>query len=64
MPIEAVSTWALVAKHLEEPAPDPRTLNAEVPAALAGVILKAMGKQLADRYQSAAEMHDALAAVG
>jgi len=64
LPFEAESMYALIAKHLDEPPPDPRTLNAEVPQALAAVILKAMAKQPADRYQSAAQMHDALAAVG
>jgi hypothetical protein len=36
----------------------------EVPDALARVILKAMAKTRDDRYASAAEMHDALAAIG
>jgi eukaryotic-like serine/threonine-protein kinase len=60
VPFEADTTWALVAKHLEDPVPDPRSLNPEVPASLAAVILKAMAKQPADRYQSAAQLHDAL----
>ena len=60
LPFEAETTWALVAKHLEETAPDPRTLNAEVPVELSRVILKAMAKQAKDRYQTAAELHDAL----
>ncbi len=64
LPFEVASVYALIAKHLEEPPPDPRTLNAEVPKPLAAVILKAMAKQPADRYQTAAEMHDALAAIG
>jgi len=49
---------------LEEQAPDPRSLNDEVPEALAKVILKAMAKEPADRYSTASEMHDALAALG
>jgi serine/threonine-protein kinase len=64
VPFEAETTWALVAKHLEEEPPDPRTLNDEVPEALAAVILKAMAKQSADRFESAAAMHDALARIG
>jgi len=54
----------LVAKHLEEEPPDPRTVNSEVPEGLARIIVRAMAKQPADRYQSAAEMHDALEAIG
>src|SRR6267143_656478 len=64
VPFEAETTWALVAKHLEEQAPDPRSTNPEVPGALALVIVKAMAKQPADRFATAAEMHDALARLG
>src|SRR5881628_399899 len=44
VPFEADTTWALVAKHLEEEPPNPRTLNADVPEALAALVLKAMAK--------------------
>ena len=64
VPFEAETTWALVAKHLEEQPPDPRSFNADVPVELAAVILKAMAKTPADRYATAAEMHDALARIG
>jgi serine/threonine-protein kinase len=64
VPFEAETTWALVAKHLEEEPPDPRSSNAEVPEALSHVVLTAMAKRREDRYQSAAQMHDALAAIG
>jgi hypothetical protein len=49
---------------LEEEPPDPRSFNADVPVELAAVILKAMAKTPADRYATAAEMHDALARIG
>ena len=64
VPFEAETTWALVAKHLEEEAPDPRMLNPEVPGALAVVILKAMAKDPKKRFESASQMHDALARIG
>jgi len=64
VPFEADTTWALIAKHIEETPPDPRSLNAEVGEPLARVILKAMGKKPEERFQSAAELHDALAAIG
>ena len=64
VPFEAETTWALVAKHLEEEPPDPRKLNSDVPPALAAVILKAMAKTPANRYATATEMHDALARLG
>jgi len=64
LPFEANTTYGLIAKQLEEEAPDPRTLNPDVPEALALLVLKAMAKEAGDRYQTAAEMHDALAAIG
>ncbi len=50
VPFEADTTWALIAKHMEEDPPDPRVANPDVPAR---AILKAMAKRPADRYQSA-----------
>ncbi len=64
LPFEADTTWALVAKHIEEPVPDPRTRNAEVPEPLARVILKAMAKEPEQRYRTAGELYDALALIG
>lgn len=64
VPFEAETTWALVAKHLEEEPPDPRKFNADVSGPLAGVILKAMAKEPKDRFATASDMHDALARIG
>ena len=64
LPFEADTTYSLIAKHLGQAAPDPRTINPDVPEGLAQVILKAMAKEPADRYQAATQMHDALAAIG
>ena len=64
LPFEAETTWVLVAKHLEEEPPDPRTTNPDVPGALAVVILKAMAKDPKKRFESASQMHDALARIG
>ena len=60
VPYVAETPWALVAKHIEEDPPSPRVLNADVPEALAAVILKAMAKDPRERFTSASEMHDAL----
>jgi serine/threonine-protein kinase len=64
VPYEADTPWALVAKHIEEEAPNPRELNPEVPDSLATVILTAMAKEPGRRFASASEMHDALARIG
>jgi serine/threonine protein kinase len=49
--------------HLSQPAPDVRTLRPETPAELAQAIAKALEKRPADRWSSAGEMRDALAAL-
>jgi urea transport system substrate-binding protein len=49
--------------HMEHPPPDPRALAPDVPEACAAVITKAMAKDPAARYQSAAEMLAALEGV-
>lgn len=64
LPFEADTTWALVAKHLEEEPPDPRLSTPDVPGALAVVILKAMAKDPKKRFETASQMHDALARIG
>jgi eukaryotic-like serine/threonine-protein kinase len=50
----------LMIKQMQEPAPDPRTLNPRIPEPLAGVILKALAKKREDRWQTAEELHQAL----
>ena len=49
--------------HLTQPAPDVRTLRGDTPPELATAIAKAMAKTPNDRWRSAAEMREALAAV-
>src|SRR5262245_5033128 len=64
VPFEADTPWSLIAKHLEEEPPDPRSINPEVPESLAKAVLKAMAKDKENRYPSAGEMYNALAAIG
>jgi HAMP domain-containing protein len=63
-PFVADSPITLVAKQLEETPPSPATLNGEVPEALAQLILRTLSKDPGLRPQSAAELHDALDALG
>ncbi len=53
----------LIAKQLEEIPPSPQSLNADVPDALAALVLRALKKKAAERPQSAAEMYVALDAM-
>jgi serine/threonine-protein kinase len=49
--------------HLNQPAPDVRTLRADTPADLATGISRALAKSPQDRWRSAAEMREVLAAL-
>jgi serine/threonine-protein kinase len=49
--------------HLTQPAPNLRSLRPEIPAELAAGIGRAMAKTPDQRWQTAAAMRDALAAV-
>jgi beta-lactam-binding protein with PASTA domain/tRNA A-37 threonylcarbamoyl transferase component Bud32 len=55
-PFSGDSPVAIAYQHVKEPVPPPRQLNPAVPAALEAVILKALAKNPADRYQSAEDM--------
>ena len=49
--------------HLTQPAPDLRTLSPEIPTELATSLGRALAKTPGERWQTAAEMREALAAV-
>ncbi|MCZ7575001.1 MAG: serine/threonine-protein kinase [Ardenticatenaceae bacterium] len=56
VPFEGQSPTAVMMKHLTEPPPPPRQFNPDLPEAVQAVILKALAKNLADRYGSAGEL--------
>ncbi|GDY13998.1 hypothetical protein LBMAG53_28760 [Planctomycetota bacterium] len=51
LPYHGATTWVVVAKVMNDPVPDPRALVPEVSAAAAAVVMKAMAKDRAQRYQ-------------
>ncbi len=53
LPFQRNSEYALMHAHLREPPPDPQALRANIPAAMAAVMLKAIEKDPARRFQSA-----------
>lgn len=61
VPFEADTTVALLYKHVHEPVPAVRELNAKLPPGTGAVIRKAMAKDPEDRYATAAELAAALA---
>jgi len=50
MPFEGLSDVELLRKHIEEPIPDPRIIEPEMPTAVADVILRAMAKKPQERF--------------
>ncbi len=55
-PFEAATPFEIMAKHLNEPLPDPRTRRPELSAALCAVIMRCMAKDPKDRYPHYAEL--------
>jgi len=62
--VEEASPFAMMLKHLSEPAPDPRLLRPDVPPWLAEVILRSLEKSPRSRYETAGEFAEALLAGG
>ena len=63
VPFEADNPLTLLAKHAYESLPSPRGINPALPPPVEAVLLRALAKDPADRYQSAAEMAQALTSV-
>ncbi len=59
-PYDADTPLAILMKHVNDPLPLPREIDPSLPAPFERIVLKAMAKEPADRYQSAAEMAAAL----
>src|ERR1043165_237082 len=57
-------TGMMIAAHIRDAAPDPRTVNPSVPPELAAIILRCLEKEPSARYQSAAELRNALVQAG
>jgi len=63
VPFEGQTPLSIVLKHRSEPPADPQTLNAQVSTELSRIILKCLEKSREDRFQTAAEALDAVAAI-
>jgi serine/threonine-protein kinase len=62
LPFDADTPYAIILKHLTASLPPPRSLRPDLPQAIERVILKALAKDPADRYQTAGEMGAAMRA--
>ncbi|MEO8701288.1 MAG: serine/threonine-protein kinase [Kofleriaceae bacterium] len=57
-------TGVMIAAHMRDPAPHPRTFVPDVPEPLAAITMRLLEKAPAARFQSAAELRTALVAAG
>lgn len=60
VPFDEESAMSLALSHITNPPPSPREIRADLPEAVAKVVLKALEKQPENRFQSASEMVMAL----
>ena len=56
LPYEADTPFGMIMKHVNEPLPHPHRCNPDLPAAVVGVLAKALAKNPDERYQTAGEL--------
>jgi serine/threonine protein kinase len=59
LPFQGDNPGAVMLAHLQQPAPDPRTLAPDLPENVAGAILRALAKDPEGRYATAGELVEA-----
>jgi serine/threonine-protein kinase len=59
-PIDGTNEYSILTAHLTQMPPPPGSLNPAIPIMLGAAIMKALAKQPADRFQTAAEFREAL----
>ena len=57
-------TGMMIAAHIRDAAPDPRTINPRVPADLVAIIMRCLEKEPGARFQTANDLRNALVAAG
>jgi serine/threonine-protein kinase len=63
LPFESESAVGLAYKHIGEPPPNPRVFNPGIPPRLEAIVLRALAKDPAQRFTSAADMERALRSI-
>ncbi|WP_051271623.1 protein kinase domain-containing protein [Shimazuella kribbensis] len=59
-PFDSTEPVTILLKHIQEPLPDPRQINTDIPASLYHVLQKATTKEPTERYQHVMELYAAL----
>ncbi|MCA9586529.1 MAG: serine/threonine protein kinase, partial [Myxococcales bacterium] len=59
-PFEGESAEAVLAKHAAEPPPRPSAIAPDLPIGYDAIVLRALAKSPADRFQTARELRTAL----
>jgi serine/threonine protein kinase len=62
-PYAAASSLRIMFEHCSAPVPDPRKGRRGIPSGCAAIVLRAMAKKRADRYDNVRDMQDALRAL-
>src|SRR4051812_11842758 len=60
LPFPGANFGEVLVGHLQTPTPQPRSLNAQIPAAYEAIILKCLQKKQEDRYRSMKELKQAI----
>ncbi len=60
LPFTAETAMGVIVKHIYDQPPPPRILNPALPEAVEAVVLKALAKNITERYRSAGELANAL----
>lgn len=64
VPFTGTNSYKVLDQHVRTPPPPPQFVDATIPAAIAPLILKALAKNPADRFQSMDELAHAVASIG
>lgn len=63
VPFDGETDFSVKYQQIKSPAPDPRQINSEISEAMAQIVLKAMAKDPAERFQDCREFLQSIAAV-
>jgi len=63
LPFEAETPYAVIAAHLEQPLPDPKSISPEIPDSVSALIQRMCAKDPSQRYEAPAQLVDEIDAI-